>query len=622
MRQYAHRSVRGARPPSSSVASWRSTARERPPSIRSGSSFSIALSGARSVSTVKANTESVEHHAPLEIYEYGDPLAEYLSTPVVDHSDETSTTALRYLTAAQLESLRNTERSASITLLSVIKSLVPVNGSHVLILACGSGSFSRGVAKLGPASLTLVDLDRTAVHRAVKSIEACGQDAAVSVYPEVSGAWEFVGDSDLKYDLVVCTHSVGQIVKSSPDSLQLFVDDVASVLAPGGVLVMDEHLGFTDVDGPAPGDLQDTVDRFIATGLGKFHDDVNYTLPRAVKGCTRRAEWTTPGKPHPMQRWQYFAYERRDDDNDSDESHVVAPCDFSRLGPLPVCGSVSDRSIFDMCYPSAARGRKVPLARDDQQSTHPTKMMPKLDGSPVVVSFEDDVCTFFGSTEGGTFRLPMAFDQPVMAIGELCTTSIGNKLIFITGVVDIGGACVDPMSETIMSGFRQLIAPLMTVGIVPNMPSLLPHVTHDRLNLPRAPNGQSVPVDGINVRMGDRWGKFFKASSTLSVDVTSVSWQEFRKQAEGTLTLLRPFGTTELPAVSVPDGVADSDVIEVGVRVAQKRPQPVLLRRRRDKTASDGLGKFVVFLSGVQRMGALGSVVKNTQELVAYLNTG
>nr|WEW73496.1 methyltransferase [Alternaria alternata polymycovirus 2] len=595
------------------------------------STSSLARSSSASVSTTRQGPSKERPPVSLELYEYGDPVTEFSRefhyVPVRPDDDQ----HLRYLTRESLDQIRSVERLAGRTLVGTASSLVPVNGARVLMLACGRGATIASIAKLGPCSLTLVDSDPDVVRGAVERVSEVGQSATVNVFPAVSDAWAFCRDNDETYDLIICVHSIGQIIKSSPHDIDLFVSDVASNLAPGGIMILDEHLGFTDFDSPAPQSISDRTDRYVATGLGGFMDDANYLLPRIVPGCVRRADWVTPGRPHEMQRWLYMAWERYSDDP---SVAPPAPISFPRLKALPFCGPTNDKTLFELTYPRASRGVKVPLARDDRRTVRPGRLMPKIDGTPAVIIFDGDVALFSGPEMGGVFFTPVVFDVTRICTAELVLSSSGDYLLFITGVIDKGQRPVDPNSNAELREMDQFQEQLSEVGIIINTPSLIGHVSGNTLILPRSPAGRTVPVDGVNLLSGGRWGKFFKPSSTLSIDSSLADWPLLANELAGTTKLLRPFGGPDPPVFpgSVPMATAadgspavngDVNAIhELGIQIDGTVARLVHLRRRPDKDASDRLGKVVAFLCAVSRLTPVAAEARTVSMLIKFLNTG
>jgi len=595
------------------------------PSARS--TASLATSDNRTVGRTATAAPDAADRQPLELYEYGDPLAEFEAPVRVINFEERDEPHLRLLTKETLDLIRRTERVATKTLIHTAASLVPINGAKVLLLASGRGTAVSTIAKMGPAELTVVDCNPDVISDAVALVRQIGQSSSVSLFPVVADAREFCADTDDTYDLIICVHSIGQILKDGGD-IEDFSTSVASILAPGGIMILDEHMGFTDVDSPPPVCVGDATDRYVATGLGGFRSDVNYLLPRAIPGCIRRSEWITPGKPHPMQRWFYIAWEKRDDSLVG----VVppAPVAYTTLGRLPSCGPVDSPVLFELSYPRAARGVKIPVGREDRRVVSPGRLMPKINGEAAVLVLYDDVAVFTGPTLGGTFFLPIVFDVPLMCTAEVVLSSAGDYLLFVTGVLDRGGRPVDPASNAALRTLDKCQQQLMAVGIIINTPSLVPHIRNDTLFIPGSPAGRTVPVDGLNMMCGGRWNRFFKPMSTLSVDVTLSAWADLTDQASETTSLLRPFGDKFVPAL--PQRPADSVVgaqqgaeemvYEVGIMMDGTRPKPVFLRKRRDKDRPDGLGKFLVFLSSVRRVSPFSAEIATTSRLLGYLSTG
>uniref|UniRef100_A0AAU7YCF6 Methyltransferase n=1 Tax=Exserohilum turcicum polymycovirus 2 TaxID=3229046 RepID=A0AAU7YCF6_9VIRU len=595
------------------------------------STASLARSSTASVSTTRHGPSKEKPTAKLELYEYGDPTGEFLREFNHVPSRPADDNHLRYISQETLDRVRSVERLAGRTLVGTASSLVPVNGARVLLLACGRGATIASFAKLGPCSLTLVDIDPSTVRSAVERVSEVGQSATVNVFPVVSDAWSFVRDTDELYDLIVCVHSIGQIIKHDPTGIESFVSDVSALLAPGGVMIMDEHLGFTDADSPAPHSVESREDRYVATGLGGFVDDVNYLLPRVVPGCVRRADWVTPGHPHDMQRWLYMAWERHSDDS---TISAPAPVSYPRLQALPVCGAVTDKTLFELTYPRAARGVKVPLARDDRRTVRPGRLMPKIDGTAAVLLFDGDVALFAGPEMGGIFYLPFVFDSVRICTAELVLSSSGDYLLFVTGVIDKDGRPVDPNSNAELRELDEFQDLLSEVGIIVNTPSLIGFVSGNTLSLPRSPAGRTVPVDGVNLLSGGRWGRFFKPSSTLSIDTSAADWPVLADELSGTISLLRPFGDTaspDFPAPIAPGPAPDGShkaapdpnlIYELGIRVDGTTARLVQMRRRPDKGGTDQLGKVVAFLCSVTRVTPIAAEVRNASQLIKFLNTG
>nr|UVX28932.1 MAG: putative methyltransferase [Ustilaginoidea virens polymycovirus 1]WSP07093.1 putative methyltransferase [Ustilaginoidea virens polymycovirus 1] len=615
-----------ARLPSSQsrVLPARVNSRRRPSDF---STTSLAAPSTSSVSTTRTGGANVRPPAILELHEYGDPVGEFVREHNYNPRSESDDGHLRYLTRAQLDQMRAVERLAGRALVSTAASLVPINGARVLLLASGRGATIAQIAKMGPCALTLVDASPDVIHGAVERVRAVGQSATVNLFPVVSDAWDFCRTTDETYDLIVCVHSIGQIVKARAGAVEEFISDVAAILAPGGLLVVDEHLGFTDPAGATPGQVEDRVERYVATGLGRFPDDVNYLLPRAVPDCIRRAEWVTPGAPPPMQRWSYMAYERR---SRSEAPPPLAPVSYPRLAPLPVCGPVTDSVLFELAYPRASRGVKVPLARDDYRTVGPGRLMPKIDGTPAVLLLDGDVALFSGPKMGGLFYLPFSFPVRRVCTAELVLSSSGDYLLFVTGVIDRDDTPVDPNSNAELRMLDEYQDALSTVGILINTPCLISSVSGNTLTIPRSPAGRTVPVDGVNVLSGGRWGKFMKPSTTLSIDVTPADWPLLADELKSTTSVFRPFNSTSLPAFPsavragsrAPSPSVDAEVNavhELGVRMDGLNPVLVPMRPRPDKSGSDSLGKVVVFCSAVLRISAIAGEVRNVSQVVRYV---
>ncbi|AII80569.1 hypothetical protein JT07_s3gp1 [Cladosporium cladosporioides virus 1] len=583
------------------------------------STTSLATSSNRSVSVTAQRGPQVQPKAPLELYEYGDPVAQFSNEFRHNPQGVSDAVHLRYLTQEQLNSVRADERRAGRALVDMSSALVPVNGARVLILACGRGATIAAIARYGPASMTLVDSNPDVVAGALEQVERIGQSASVNVFPVVDDAWSFARSDDGAYDLILCVHSVAQIIKSSPSGSEGFANDVSQLLAPGGILIMDEHMSFTDVDGVAPAGVSDRADRHIATGLGKFNDDVPYMLPRVLPGCARRAEWVTPGNPHPMQRWFYIAWEKR---SDRENVRPPAPTTFPRLAPLPACGPVSDPVLFELSYPRASRGTKLPISRDDRRVVQPGRLMPKVDGTAAVLLLDGSLALHSGPKMGGAFRLPCHFDVPTLCTAELVLSSSGDYLLFVTGVIDRGGRPVDPSSNAELRTLDGLHDYLSEVGIIVNSPDLIPHVSGNTLVIPGSPAGRTVPVDGVNLLANGRWGRFFKPSSTLSIDVAADDWAIIKGDLVETFRLTRPFGNQGSPDFPRLGPANSGGVVEVGVEFDGLMPHLRPLRGRPDKRSSDKTGKVLAFLSALVRIAPIAVEVSTTSRLINFLNTG
>ncbi|ASV63094.1 putative methyltransferase [Colletotrichum camelliae filamentous virus 1] len=618
MRRYAPTSLRGPSMGATLTTATSGLGRARAASVLSASTMSVASSASRSVRTRRDEGADEKHLPDLPLYEYGDPTAPYSSAPFENMLESSAAKHLRVIDQETLDSVRRVEREAGKSLLSVAHSLMSVNGANVLLLASGRGRTVLDFARSGPASLTIVDLDDEVVAGAANMVRSSGLDAATEVVPICDDAWAFVRDDANFYDLIVCVHSIGQIIKGDPGGVDEFVADVAARLSPGGVLVVDEHVGYTDVAGPGVSSVGEAAYRYVATGLGGFPDDVNYLLPRNVPGCVRRCEWITPGDAHPAQVWRYFAHEKRDDYDWSGVPDVVPSLDCRGLRPMPSWGPSDTEGVFDLLYPALARGHKVPVSRDDSRSVHPSRMMPKLDGEPAIVAVDGDVLTCIGPSNSGVFRLPGMATLPFHCTGEVCPLSSGGYALFITGLLMRGGRVMDPASDANLRFVRQLVKGFETVGVLVNSPALVPCTTGNRVNLPRAPNGAFVPTDGVNVCMGSRWGKFFKPTTTLSVDVTPESLVRSALDLRETISQFRPFGSTLMPAVPLPgEGVS-----EVGIDVSGLSAKLRFMRPRPDKDKADGSGKMIVFMSSVQRACAVGGDARDTRTMMNFLNTG
>nr|QKK35426.1 methyltransferase [Erysiphe necator associated polymycovirus 8] len=581
----------------------------------SWSSSSRVSGNQRAISerTLKAGPEGEEPE--LDLYEYGDPMAH---SRYSSRDNQYAHVRWRYeISTEDADGLREATRQDNDLMYKTIKALTMISGSRVLLLASGSSSFVTRVARLGPSVLEVVDVSEAVCARVSAMVAAADVDVTTEVRVIKDDALAHVMASGDYFDLIVCTHAIGQICK---DELMVstLITECVDRLAPGGLLVCDHHVGFTSRRDTPMKEIQDDRIRYLASGCGKFVDDINYELPGVLEGCVRRATWASPGGSRYLQQWEYFAWEKISVD-DRGKAVIVEPLSYKGLGSVSDIGDNDDPSVFDLLYPSSARGVKLPLVGGDESSILPQNMMPKIDGEAAVVMLSEEVCTFVTALHTGTFTVDSYFPDMVMATGELVRTSAKTYIIVLTGLMSIGDKRTDVMSGHWLNWLYDNTVGLVSAGIICNTPGFVPHVNGNVLSLPKAPNGRSIPVDGINVKVGDRWNRFFKPTSTLSIDTTKAATAAMFGSLRRTASLVSLRETREFA-----DGMsADSAhmVSEYGIAISGHRVSMRLIRERPDKRSPDDVGKMNLFMMAVS-FAKNGPPVVRVSDLVKFAGVG
>lgn len=561
------------------------------------------------VSRVHQKSDEMQGGEELELYEYGDPLEaleEPRPRPVLD-----DTMHHTRISDEQLQRVRHCNSSDSRLMTEVLRSLVMVNGADVLVLACGTSGLTRRLAEHSPARLDIVDIDEDAIQRACYGLKRAGLDTTTEISAYVDDAATFAKNSQSKYDLIICIHAIGQICRDQ-QSVDEYIADCRDILNEGGHLIVNHHVGFTERNGTRIQDMEDDAERYMAGGLGKFDSDANYRIDPTLTGCATRATWSTVGAESVFQTWEYRVFERLGP-VERDVFTLVEPISYSRLQPMPTIERAENPGLFDLLYPVSARGIKTPVSASDESSIPRSRMMPKFDGEPAMVILGDEVCTVVSANYSGSFKAPFYQADIVCATAELCVTSMGDRVAVVTGVLSIGEKRCDPASEFWLAWARKNLVDLMAVGIVCNTPGLVKDILDDRLSFPGAPRGRSVAVDGVNVRVGERWNKFMKGLSTVSIDATEADMTHCLT----TIAELPP----RVRLVAQPWDDGDTGVMEYRVRQAGESFELAPFRARRDKSASDYDGKILVFLRGLDfLLSAAGP--RSTRRLVQFLETG
>nr|QED42895.1 putative methyltransferase [Phakopsora virus B] len=390
-----------------------------------------------------------------------------------------------------------------------------LHGRRLLVLGSGSSSAMLPLVSRGPSLVVFVDSDPLALERLGSTIARNGLEASSVIEYRVEDANDYLahGGDGAKFDVVLCTKALGQILRSGSATYD-FMDKLHSMLNPGADVLIDQHDAYQH--GSTIGACASAEEYDLATIGGRFSSDVCYTLRTYFDGYECVGTFRSCARTAGPQVWTLFHF-RVPVAEHSLEAHVLATPP-PRVTPIRHSEPQFD-SVGDVAVPINAKGAKTILSDQDKGRHSLGLMYPKINGIPGVLHVTPEGLLFISSVYRFFHEAEIAVDNEYEVVAEMVPR--GDECVFfVTSLLSISGVDADPLDVAPLAGLEKILLPAAQHGVLVNSPSFIRHITGDSFPVLTPSGPMTIPVDGVHISDGKQNGLFFKPAPHCTIDAT------------------------------------------------------------------------------------------------------